>query len=195
RPDPVFVKLEDLPPQIRAEASEVLVRTDGDQAQFELTADDDIEAGKSIVKVTGKMGKVDHVAWVQLNVKQPGLQVSVFPELTLVAGLKTSIEVRVTRPGSRLPVQVKIEGLPEKCAFLPVSIAGDRDRGGLTISASENVEPGQSKFRLVGMMGKLKDVSLVSLDVKERPKPPSKETKKAEKSKEKSKEPIFPNVA
>jgi hypothetical protein len=132
---PVNLKLEGLPEKIKANVP--VIGENQDEAQIELTADDDIEADQTDIEVKGRMGKLDDLDRVRLTVKQPGwFTLRPIAPFTLQQGASRKVKIQVERKWYSGPIKIQVENLPKGLTAESVTIPGDNDSTLMTFSAA-----------------------------------------------------------
>jgi hypothetical protein len=134
---PVHLNLEGLPKKIRANVP--VIGENQDEAQIELTAEDDIEAGQTEIKVKGSMGKLDDIDRVRLTVEQPGwFTLRPIAPFTLQMGQSQEVKIQVDRKWYNGPIKIQAENLPKGLKAETVTIAGEKDSAVMTFFAAPN---------------------------------------------------------
>jgi WD40 repeat protein len=137
---PVHLKLEGLPEKIKANVP--VIGENQDEAQIELTAEDDIEpGGQTEITVKGSMGKLDDLDRVWLTVKQPGWftlrAIAPFTlQGTLQQGASRKVKIEADRKWYRGPIEIRVENLPKGLKAETVTIPEDNDSTLMTFSAA-----------------------------------------------------------
>lgn len=151
---PINVQVQNLPPGISFEPLEI---PDGEtKGQLTLTADkslgeNEISSAATVqIEIAGQrasqplMLTVPRVPMPEMTV--PG-SVFVFP------GGKATLEVNFQREGVTLPVELRLEKLPEGVTCSPVQVPGDAPRATLELAATGQVAEGDHQVQVVVAAG------------------------------------------
>jgi hypothetical protein len=126
----------------------LVIPKDQDQAQIELRAADDIEAGQSVFKVKADMNKSEDLKRVLLKVTQPGwFDLKPLPKIVLLQGHSDVKTIQVERKWYQGAIEIEVGNLPKGVTAGPVTIAGDKNSADITFSATvKAIEEGRGQL-------------------------------------------------
>lgn len=149
---PVRLTFAQVPPKVQFQKT--TIPDGGDRVPITVEAATDAAIGGHAVNVLARSGEVDDQCTFTLRVaRAPSLQLSIPDELTLPAGQKHSLTVRVIRKGIEGPIWLRAEQLPIGVSASNGIIPADNSDGNLELTAADNAEVGQQEITIAASAG------------------------------------------
>jgi WD40 repeat protein/serine/threonine protein kinase len=149
-PGPVEVRLVNLPFGVRS--NNVIVPSDQKTATFELIAQADAQATSRRVTIEAVCGPTRATMPLQLLVKAStavSLRLRSLPNLSVMAGGTTSINIRVERTNCPGTIPLRWEGLPAGVTATPRQMPENFDIVTVTLRSEPGTAPGRHSLKLV----------------------------------------------
>lgn len=151
----ITVTVQNLPQGISAQALQI---PDGQsQGELVLTADAGLGENEMSAAAQVQVEVAGRKATQALAIKVPQValpEVQTASQVFLPPGGKATLDVTLKRSGESLPVELRIEGLPEKVQCPAVQLPATDSKAQLVLSAAGGIPEGEHKVQLVVAAGK-----------------------------------------
>ncbi len=170
---PIQLELDGLPNSILS-ARGAILQPGEDVYTFELFARQDAACSDPLnIRVVARLNDAVTECWTTLTIRAPGnpaptgsLSLEMVREISVTQGRSTTWEVLVRRTHYEGPVQVFVEGLPQKVASAAVTVAAEENLTKLEVVAAANAVQGTTEVRVVATAGMLRTHQDARLTVK-----------------------------
>lgn len=145
---PIQISADSLPDKVTAAQVEIPPDQSACRLTF-ATANDALEGGKPgrIVAVAGN-ARVEHPIAVAVKKVVPPILLPI-AAVALTPGGSTAVDIKVERNGHQGPIQIQVEGLPDKVVAKPLGITADQNSGKLELSAAADVAEASKGVRVL----------------------------------------------
>ncbi len=145
---PIKFHVEDLPTQVSVAAAEL--PPEQNELKLVFKAADDAEEGEFSARLVATLGESSIEHAVTLKVQRiPPPNVLPLASVSLQPGEQGTVEVRVERNGHEGPLQIQVEGLPDKVTASPLSIPADQSSGQLELLAAADAAEAKASPRVL----------------------------------------------
>ncbi len=164
---PIAVQVQNLPPGVSASPLEI---PDGQSSgELTLTADKSLGENEIAMAATVQIEVAGQKATQSLMLTIPRLAL---PELTVPAsvfvfpGAKVPIEVGLQREGTAVPVELRLEKIPEGVSCPAIQVAADAAKATLEVSATGQAAEGDHQVEVVVAVGERRASKSLTLVVR-----------------------------
>jgi hypothetical protein len=164
----VKVRLEGVTAGLRSQS--VTIPAGEDSGKLELSADTDQAEEPQAARVVARLGSLEASQSIVLHVRAaPSLRLMPVGPVTVAAGRRVAVEIRLQRRSCEGPVELRLDGLPAALRASLVTIKPGENVGQLEITAGAASVPGEHTGQLVARLGALDARQAVVVRVKAAP--------------------------
>ncbi|MGQ9503305.1 MAG: hypothetical protein ACUVQG_00205 [Thermogutta sp.] len=152
---PINVQVQNLPPGVSAKAAEI---PEGQsKGQLTITADESLGENEISAAATVQIEVAGQRASQPLMLTIPRVplpEIAVPDSVFVFPGAKVAIDVTFQREGVILPLELRLEKLPEGLSCSPVQVPGDAAKATLEVTATGQATEGDHQAQVVAAVGK-----------------------------------------
>jgi hypothetical protein len=167
---PIQVQLEGLPDVVAAQPADVPEGEDTARIELTVAGETGGEEISKPVKLVATAGEHSADQELKVTVKKI-LPHRVVPPaaLTLKPGAAATIDVAVERNGHQGPIQIRLEGLPEKVTAAVVEVPAEQKSAKVQLAAAADAKEAQTAVRVVAVLAERTSESQLRLNVERFP--------------------------